>query len=530
MEKKVYQKQLPVGDVSEQKTYQDIVNGYITSTFNKAKCDALKKKETNIKIRSIYNIPKSYIVSDMFYEQRAIASEHTASGYVEAPATKVHSASEYNMWEVECPPPVKMFAKGSNHVRIKETMYLTDCNTCYTSGQVPCSCGNGQEYCPSCNGHGAFTCGRCNGYGQHQCTNCTGLGYVVREEIVGYEGNYPIYEKIRYTCDVCYGKCNVTCANCNGYGKLTCNTCLGTGLVTCHICNGTARVTCSYCSGFGHFLDCVAVSQVYDTKSITGVISDAPIDTALYGEQTFRLFDPHSNDYLIYEIVSDEPITTVETNEVLSNTFKTPWDLQKEMDSFASDIARSNKTRRKHKYRIRVYQRDILQVEYDFDGHIYYMLIDASTGEILMDKNPYEHVATAMLQDIQEHVKTGKYKTFLKEYDEFVSITGFNNVAYNEDNIKPLMKKLSLRFTLLPIAIAGIVQALMIVIPYSPEALLTPLAIFAFMLPALLAGFGISRLWKKLSVDNKLLMYVLMCGLPALAAVLVNTISTHFFL
>ena len=530
MDKILYQEQLPSGDVTNSEKYQQIVNGYISSTFNKSKCDTLKDKEKNIRIRSIHSIPKSFFTCDMFYDSRSIYGTKTPSAYIKTSSDRVHSADEYDMWDVECPKPVKMFAKSSNKVQIQESMHLTDCSACHTTGHLPCNCNNGTETCPNCNGYGVFNCNYCNGYGEHNCSHCNGLGYTTQLEIVGYENEtVPIWENVKHNCYVCNGYGRVRCNNCDGSGRITCNTCNGMGTITCRRCHGTRQVTCHCCSGCGHFLDRVEVSQNYDILSLTSVMNEISINKEQYGNQCFATFTPHVNDYLICELTSDTPITRIDTQEILSNSFSSPWNLQKEMDNFLSDIRRSNNTKRALQYRVRIYQRNILEINYEFDERPYRMLMDVSTNEILMDKNPYEHLAAAMLQDIKTYAKEGKYKSFLNEYDEFISITGFDNVAYSEKDIKPLMKKINRKFSLLPISIAGIVQAIIIMGCYDVEAILEPLAIFGFVLPSLVVGFIISKLWKKLAVDNKKLMYALMYGLPAVTAPIVHTIAYMIF-
>lgn len=530
MKKILYQSHIPKGDVTNSGNYQQMVTGYISSTFNKAKGDTLKSKENSIKIRSIHSVPKSFFTCEMFYESRSIYASKSPSSYVKAEATHPHSADEYDMWEVKCPTPVKMFAKSSNIVKIQETMYLTDCSACYATGNLPCSCGNGTETCPDCNGYGAFNCNQCNGYGEHSCYSCNGVGYTTRMEIVGYEnGNVPIWENVKYNCTSCYGSGRVRCNYCGGSGRITCNTCRGSGIITCRRCHGTMQVTCNVYNGLGHFLDCVQVSQNHDISSLTRVMEEISINKELYGKQHFATFAPHANDYLICEFVSDSPIPAIDTSEILSNSSNTNWDLQKEMDKFLSDIRRSNNTRRALQYRVRIYQRNVLEVIYDFDERPYHMLIDASTNEVLMDKNPYEHIAAAMLEDIKTYAKEGKYKSFLNEYDEFISITGFDNVAYSENDIKPIMKKVNHKFSLSFVIAAGIVQALIIMIAYDETAIFEPIALLVFVLPSLIAGFIISKYWKKLAVDNEMLMRALMFGLSAAAAFVIHSVAHMIF-
>lgn len=521
MKEKKYLEPLPADEVTSAPQSAKTIQDVLSSIFNKGQSQALKTAEQAIEIKKITSKPISYIISDAFYEKRSIYSQCVPTYAVRSESDYKHSPSEYDMWEIECPSPKELFKQAKNIIQIAGSRHVTDCYSCSTTGQVPCNCGNGQEMCPSCNGNGGWNCGTCNGRGEHSCGYCRGLGYTTRHEILYYDkDNLPVWGDKKYRCLTCNGNRIVRCGNCGGSGYITCGTCNGYRYITCRTCGGSAKVTCSNCTGMGHFLDSVNIDQEFDTITTHTVLKNLSVDSDIYDGQHFNYFQPQEKDSLICEFIDDTMPATIPLDKYLSNQFDKPYDVSDFLKELEKALSRHKIEKRTLNYRVRVYQQQVLEVEYLFQGQTYHLMHNVSTQETIMDKNPYEAVASTMVNEIKEHAEQEHYKTFLTTYKEFLEITNFDNVAFSEKDIKYYMKKLSIR--------SGIICVLAGLITQVVACIITYFSILPFLF-AIAISVGISFLWKAVANDKKEVHYAILSTLVVIAVGLFHFMLNYIF-
>jgi len=374
---------------------------------------------------------------------------------------------------------------------IEDSVYVEECTTCSTHGLVPCSCtyssgvGAGREICSNCNGYGEFNCNSCGGSGQ------------------------------------------LCCGTCGGAGRLVCNTCNGTGSIVCRTCNGSLNVTCHSCNGKGYFAHAVLIEQDYDVDTVLHTLSDYMVDASCYGGHKFADFERNENDLLIIEQQSDEPISEFAIEKCVPSLCKTPLATESMMKKL-QNLVPLDGSKKLLKYRVQMYQRNVLDVEYEFQGQLYRMIIDDSTGQVLMNKNPYESIAAYALKDIEECCKNAKFKSFFAECEEFCTITDSEDVNYGAKDLKKYKRKMDMK-CIPPIVIAAIITRIIISLPIGKfprwfRVYRDSTRILTLVIGILIAGyFGIKN-WKKFASDNKVVTYGVLSAIAVAAVVVVSFI------
>lgn len=519
--------QLLCGDVTESQRYKDIAEKIKRSTFNKAKTEKIQKEEQSIAIKKIINNPFTYLISEAFYEERDIYDSCVPYVGTDSVATGVCSCCNYDKWQENCPAPMQSFTQEANTVELYSTRYVENCFSCQATGQVPCTnCTDGTEVCYNCNGSGQWRCGSCNGRGEVKCSRCYGDGYLWVEQTVGYDStNHEIREKVKETCQWCGGRGTECCNTCGGSGVVICGVCNGFGNITCRTCGGSTWLVCASCSGAGHFLYSVKIDQKFDNDTILTVLNDYSIDSSVYGNKSFQRFETKDKDSLVDILVGEVPIKEIPLSIILSNQYKdSSYDMSKITAQYQLNGQAAAGKRKYLKYRTKVYQRDVLEVEYAFQNQTYHMMIDGSTEAVLLNRNPYEDVATNMLVELEEHAKAKRFKSFLEDYEEFLGITASDDVAYGGDDVQKFYKKLN--SSCVGVALFSSCLAHF----FSKFLFLGIAALFITggfwrtiaLALSLVASFGVSRLWKKGLSDKKGITYMLIAVLSILVTFVIN--------
>jgi len=525
-------KQMRVGDVTGESTHVQQTEDIIKMTFNRGKSERVKKMEQQVKINRIKNNPFTYTISEAFFEDRQIFTSREASAYVNSTASYVRSASEYDKWSIYCPSPVKEFANEENIITIDDSIFYETCCTCNGGGQVPCTvCRNGKEVCPNCNGYGGWNCGSCGGRGVVQCSWCYGSGKTCNNEIVGYDkSGVPIRGNVYHTCGNCGGSGNVRCGNCGGGGYITCRTCGGGGDITCRTCHGTQWVTCYSCSGCGGFVNSVRIRQTYGMDGLYTILNGYDVDTNVYGDKKFADFQYDlTADLFLEDFVDVAPIQTIPAERVLSEFTDRPLDVTSDMLQLEQMRQQSGDSKRFLKYKVSVYQRAVCDVEYEFDEKRYNMMYDGTTKQILMDANPYQAVSMNQMNELEQYCKEMKLKSFLDTYDEFASITQFDNVSFSIENVKKFMQRLE------GISVGvGVLGSVLVQLLFHIPAIREKLVAYGFwryvsIVLSLAAAFGFSRLWKKLAKDDGRITYGIIAGASAVATIIIYLLLGKIF-
>ncbi len=528
-------KVLPWGDVTEQEGYQDLVTGHVRRIFSKGVSEKIRNKEKDVIIKRIVNSPYTYVAAETFFEKRNIINCCEPNNTLKATAERIRDKSEYNPWEIDCAEPKQLFGSEQYDILIGDSVYVEECTTCSTRGLVSCECtyssnraGAGREICFDCNGYGEFNCNNCGGSGVVQCGWCYGSGKLIKNEIIGYDdNNLPIWGDKEYACTNCGGHGQLRCGTCGGSGRLMCNTCNGTGSIVCRKCNGIKEVTCHSCNGMGYFAHAVVIEQDYDVDTVIHTLNDYGVEPSAYGGQKFADFERNENDTLIVEQQSDTPIPEFAIEKYVPNLCKTPLATEGMMKKL-QEMVPIDGSKKVLKYRVQMYQRNVLDVEYEFQGQPYRMIVDDSTGQVLMNKNPYESIAEDALKDIEECCKNAKFKSFLAECEEFCTITDSEDVHYGAEDLKKYKRKMDMK-CIPPIVIAAIITRIIISLPIGKfprwfRVYRDSTRILTLVIGILIAGyFGIKN-WKKFASDNKVVTYGVLSAMAVAAVVVVSFI------
>lgn len=502
--------------------YKETAGQALQKMLSKGRSQQVKAMESSLRVKKVLNCPVVYTTADVFYEHREIYETREASSYVESTSGQIKNRMDYDLWQIsDCVTPANLFAEQHNDVLIANSLYLEGCPTCGTIGTVPCThCSNGTEICPNCNGSGSLRCGSCGGRGEVNCSSCYGRGYHEEEEIVGHDQyNSPIYERVKKTCYTCGGSGTETCGNCGGYGNVTCGSCSGDGTIICRSCRGTMKVTCSSCSGYGHFLNAVRIKQDFNTAYCFEIITPYQIEQSTYKNRTFEEFMPNGRDICLSTLTDTAFIPRTECLSVFSGGSYDISGLMKETENRA--LKQENTLALN--YRSKVYQRDVLDITYEFNAREYRALLDTVTGEILVDVNPYEHVADSMIDEMQSLIARGYYKSFLDSYKEFEAITDSKDVNHDMSDVQSMYKSLEKRFVKISAIVTGVITGLPIV--------LFLLAGWFSIMTVLNAAAGIAlpifltkKFWTKAAQDKEKKTEIIIGLVNALIAIMANMI------
>jgi hypothetical protein len=138
-----------------------------------------------------------------------------------------------------------------------------------------------------------------------------------------------------------------------------------------------------------------------------------------------------------------------------------------------------------------------------------------------------------MVEELKEEAKQFHFKTFLDDYDEFCTITGFDNVRFNEDDIRPLMKKMNT--SCMGVAfLANIAAHLFRMIPLFGirDALGggAPFGLQLFLVALTLVGsFFIAKLWKRVASDKKEVTFGILAVLSVLLVLIIGFLVGKIF-
>lgn len=502
--------------------YKNTAGQALQKMLSKGQSQQVKDMESSLCVKKVVNRPVVYTTADVFYEHREIYETREASSQVKSTSHKIKNRMDYDLWKIDdCVKARNLFTEQHNDVIIADSLYLEDCSTCGAVGTVPCTnCSNGTEICPSCNGQGSLRCGNCGGRGEVNCSSCYGQGYHEEEEIVGHDQyNSPIYERVKKTCYSCAGSGTQSCGNCGGCGSVTCGSCNGDGTITCRSCRGTMKVTCSFCSGYGHFLNSVRVKQDFNTEYCYEIITPYQIEQSTYANRNFEEFEPDDRDICLSTLTDTSLILKTECLPEFNGGSYDISGLMKETERRAKE---PGNTQVLH-YRSKVFKRDVLDITYEFNAREYHALLDTVTGEILVDVNPYEHVADSMIDEMQSLIARGYYKSFLDEYKEFEAITDSKDVNHDMSDVESMYKSLEKKF----IKISAITTGVICGVPIVMLLFAGWFAVMAVVKAAVGIGLPIfltKKFWTKAAQDKEKKTEIIIGLANALIAIVTNII------
>lgn len=355
------------------KTKQQIIIESLQALYLKDNNSSMNKLAKKISIVNTVEKNIEFAVVEAYYETRKIYNVRKISNYIKTSATKKMDASSYDKWTLKMPTYKNAFAEEKSTYALEASKFIEKCERCNAVKVHKCSaCTNGREICDVCSGTGAYDCNNCYGLGVETCYICHGIGYTERTEYVNGGGTRIVKE----WCSCRNGQ--VSCNYCGGSGRLVCGSCGGNGEVLCSTCNGKMLEACKNCYQYGYFINQVEVEQNFSSAKRYIIIEGYNLDPNKYGEQKFEYLKVYANDVCTYESISDTAID------------KTPHANLSNSNAFLANKVIENGGKSILKYRAREFRREIVEVEYTINGHLFNSMIDLSSGQVITDKNPYE--------------------------------------------------------------------------------------------------------------------------------------------
>ena len=254
---------------------------------------------------------------------------------------------------------------------------------------VPCECGGKKTSCSNCRGTGQENCCYCGGTGKSKCYECGGTGKVEEAYQQKLNGDWvTCYRK--KTCPSCNGLRGELCTRCDGSGKETCYRCHGSGYAICPTCYGRSIVECGVCEGSGRIKIKKGVEMIEHLEITPCILRDYDVGPNIYGGNRFEPMpcDPYG-DELIVTFTSDEPIEYIPRDDYEPDNkgWQGFYYEMKNLTQIYKEKSRRMAENRIHKYRVSVYQREMLEVKFKYKGSENYCHIDVRAGKCIFDKN-----------------------------------------------------------------------------------------------------------------------------------------------
>ncbi len=501
---------LPNGDVTTNDFYSSIAMKTIHSIFHKNESQILEKYFQCVHIEEICNKPITYITTETMYETRSIYEKRVPSSNIPTSASRIYSASEFNVWDLHMADIPKGFANQNFIMTVEGTDLLEDCTTCDTNGQVRCyDCSRGTVTCDSCSGHGNLYCGVCGGYGESNCSYCGGTGYTTRHEVIGYDNdNIAIWDDVRYDCNCLFGK--VTCNNCGGSGSVTCGTCDGSGDVVCSRCGGSAWIDCYDCNGMGFFLNTVEASQDFVVNQNRLIVTNYNL-ASNYPNANIEI-TAEENSQLLGSVTQEKRITDIPWKQFVSEESLNAFSMEEDGQALLQQEYNAVSMHQPIRQRINIYQKNLLDIEYKINNTTYHLLVDDGNGTYYEDISPLDNIVTEMLKEMHGLEQSENYIELDRIRKEIeIIITGDTNLQHYSEDVTRCMQRITkmsrIASTAACLAIATIISLVGLVIkePYYKSVRFW----FAFIISTVIAVSPLlCKRWAIVKPKKKLHLYL----------------------
>ncbi len=344
----------------------------------------------DVQVNDIRCYPVSAVTRELLYESRDV---FTYSEKLENNPTEYEPIELNDLWAHKVQSPPVVFGMKRQHTKIKETSKICACNECNGMRMVNCECGGKKTTCAKCNGKGQTVCNTCKGAGRYKCGYCRGKGYT--EEYTSYSGN-DYARPIRKTCIECNGAGIVSCYSCYSNeesistGMVQCYSCFGIGFSVCLKCAGRGLLECGHCDGKGKIRIGKGIEQTFGADSVSINVNKYQINENIYGNRSFGEPKFDASKYkLIFSDISDGFMAAVpyydespEFTLVYTITFLNMYEMVKKYYNTSLD---KNEIRLV-KYGSRFYQKEIMEIKFQYKGKIHYCQIDEAEGSYILDK------------------------------------------------------------------------------------------------------------------------------------------------
>ena len=342
----------------------------------------------DVKILSVRSYPGVTATKELLYEERRECNFVEATREYPDENT-LRSSKPVNVWDFPFITPPGKFKENTTKIPIRDAKgVVCCCYKCEGARMVPCDCGGKKTSCSNCRGTGQENCCYCGGTGKSKCYECGGTGKVEEAYQQKFGGDWiTCYRK--KTCPSCNGLRGELCTRCDGSGKETCCRCHGSGYAICPTCYGRSIVECGVCEGSGRIKIKKGVEMIEHLEITSAILRDYDVDPNIYGGNRFEPMpcDPYG-DELIVKFTSDEPIEYIPRDDYEPDN-KGWQGFYYEMKNLTQMYKEKSRRmdNRIHKYRVSVYQREMLEVKFKYKGNENYCHIDVRAGKCIFDKN-----------------------------------------------------------------------------------------------------------------------------------------------
>lgn len=429
-------------DLTTNQEFIKYVKKSITMWADKIPGHGLKDLGNQVVLNSIFVRPTHGLTCQTQYEQRLVVRVEEPYTNQKISELKYTSTDQLDPWKVKL-NKINAFQDKFFTYSIPGSHEVHTCSTCSGNGHVTCpTCkGNGKTGCSSCHSSGQMSCRSCGGRGNQSCTACGGSGIGKPQTCGTCSGSGSKYDHIEKTsrpcpscggrgntgsttCRACNGSGQYRCSACGGSGNQTCTTCKGSGQVTCNTCKGRTTVTCERCKGHKKMVTFLQINHKFSTNKDIKYQNNSDITKKYPG---FKISPDDYMNLIVFEETTDRALSILLLKEY---RYITPL-----FQGLVSDaISRKELGTYIIQQSIKVTSTDVIDVEYEFRGNKFNMLIYGQHGKVYAKRSPIRNVRDDLWIKADTQYKKGEY---IKSYENLQATIGMSdNMLASNNNLK----------------------------------------------------------------------------------------------
>lgn len=416
-------------DLKTNESFIKSVRQVITKWANNIPGHGLSDLGNNVTFTSFHLKPTHRLECWTQYEDRILVKTEEPYTNQKISELKFTSADQVDPWKHNL-NKISAYQDKLFKYNVTGSHQIHTCSKCSGRGHNTClrCTGKGKITCPSCNATGITSCGGCGGRGTTNCGTCSGSGSSNRKRNCSACGGTGKirgqYNKLTncnaclgvgtlddYSCEVCNGSGQQTCKACNGTKRVKCLRCDKNGQITCLTCEGRTIVTCKQCEGHKKMLSFFILNQQFSKRKVLNYQNNEDV------RKKFGGFKMESNDYMDNEVFSKE------TEGALLQDLLTQYDYIKPIYKGTLSDASSRKGRNAKiiQQAIRVLSTDVVDLEYEYGGNKFNMLIYGQHGKVYAPRNPISDIRDDLWIKADVLYKKGK---FAESYENLQTTIG----------------------------------------------------------------------------------------------------------
>ena len=438
-------------DLSNNEISKERVKKTVTEWVSKIPGHGIGDLGSKIKVKSIHLLPSHKLDFQTQYENRFVRNAEEPYANQKISELQYTNIYQIDPWTFQLDKILPYQNKSKNY-NVTGSHQVHTCNICSGRGHNTCPTwsGNGRETCYTCHGNGLMSCHSCGGSGKSTCSSCGGSGRKPSSICGTCSGSGTIYDYTNQrntTCGSCGGsgsKGGGTCFNCGGTGQSDCYVCRGTGTLTCTTCGGNGKITCRTCKG-------KTIVTCYHCKGNKKVVAFFQIkhnlstkrDVKLQNNKEIDIKYPYlkmdAKDYreeIVFEkTVPNLPNNIFEESNYIESSYK---------EQIKSSLEEKEKGAKIFQQRIRIYQTDAVDVEYEYEGKNYQLLIYGQYDKIYAPNSPITVVRDTLYHEAKSLYENKKYSESIELLNKAIGMNEDDRVKYlsilKEKALKELKK------------------------------------------------------------------------------------------